>query len=315
MRWIKKGLIFNAPGDKPWAVTHAAVPCAEHVEQNVFRIYFNMSDKMNRGFISYIEVDIDNPSKILQISKKPILSPGPLGTFDDNGVTAPCIVNVDNKKYLYYIGWNKGGSVLYHTSIGLAISKDGGLTFKKYSQGPIMERNVKEPYFCSNPFVLIENNLWKMWYISFVKWEIVKKKPRPYYRINFTESNDGINWNRENKVCIDFKNKNEWAISRPCVINEGNSYKMWYSYAGKNTYRIGYAESNNGVNWIRKDDEVGINISKSGWDSEMIEYPFVFDQKGKRYMLYCGNERGKTGFEIFIICIFWFNFFIIIRCS
>jgi len=301
MRWIKKGLIFNAPGDKPWAVSHAAVPCAEHIENDLFRIYFNMRDDQNRGFLSYIEVDINNPKKILHVSDKPILSPGPLGTFDDNGVTAPCIVNIDNEKYLYYIGWNKGGSVLYHTSIGLAISKDGGLTFNKYSLGPTMERNASEPYFCSNPYVLIENDLWRMWYISFVSWEIFENKPRPHYRINYAESRDGINWKRDGKVCIDFKNEKEWAISSPCVIKEGNSYKMWYSYAGNHTYRIGYAESRDGIDWTRKDDEVGIDISKTGWDSEMIEHPFVFDHKGIRYLLYCGNGFGKTGFGYAIL--------------
>ena len=69
---------------------------------------------------------------------------------------------------------------------------------------------------------------------------------------------------------------------------------MWYCYAIDN-YRIGYAESEDGIAWERKDDEVGIDISESGWDSEMIEYPFVFEHKGRKHMLYNGNEYGKEG--------------------
>ena len=79
---------------------------------------------------------------------------------------------------------------------------------------------------------------------------------------------------------------------------------MWYSYRAiedyrtntANSYRIGYAESNDGISWVRKDDEVGIDISESGWDSEMIEYPMVFNYRGEKYMFYNGNGFGKNGF-------------------
>jgi hypothetical protein len=69
---------------------------------------------------------------------------------------------------------------------------------------------------------------------------------------------------------------------------------MWYSYRGE-SYRTGYAESQDGINWQRKDEEAGIDVSPSGWDSEMIAYAHVFNHRGKRYMLYNGNGYGKTG--------------------
>jgi hypothetical protein len=75
---------------------------------------------------------------------------------------------------------------------------------------------------------------------------------------------------------------------------------MWYSYRG-DAYKIGYAESCDGKKWERLDAQVGITTSASGWDSEMIEYPFVFDHKGHRYMLYNGNDYGRTGFGLAIL--------------
>jgi hypothetical protein len=79
---------------------------------------------------------------------------------------------------------------------------------------------------------------------------------------------------------------------------------MWYSYRQKrgyrsdksSSYRLGYAESRDGIKWNRKDDQVGINVSPSGWDSEMIEYPFYYAQNDKEYLFYNGNGFGKTGF-------------------
>jgi hypothetical protein len=56
-----------------------------------------------------------------------------------------------------------------------------------------------------------------------------------------------------------------------------------------------------GDNWVRKDDESGIDVSAEGWDSQMICYPFVMDHKGERYMLYNGNGYGRTGFGVAIL--------------
>ena len=115
-----------------------------------------------------------------------------------------------------------------------------------------------------------------------------------YYHIKYAESGDGIHWMRKGIVCIDFKYRGETRIGRPCVIREDEIYKMWYCCA-IDTYRIGYAESGDGIHWVRKDEEVGIDVSESGWDSEMICYPFVFEHKGQKYLLYNGDGYGKTG--------------------
>ena len=300
MKWIKKGLIFEPKGNFDWMLTHAAVPIADKIEGDLYRIYFATRDKDNKSHTAYIEMDIKNPKKILYISENPVLKPGVLGTFDDSGAMPSWIISYEGKKYMYYIGWNLGVTVPFRNSIGLAISQDGGSTFNKYSEGPILDRNFSEPHFVASSCVIIENGIWKMWYLSCVKWELENDKPKHYYHIKYAESKDGINWVRNGIVCIDFKSKDEYAISRPCVIKEDGIYKMWYSYRGE-SYRIGYAESTDGIKWERKDEEAGIDVSESGWDSEMIEYPFVFEHKGKKYMLYNGNGYGKTGFGYAIL--------------
>ena len=43
------------------------------------------------------------------------------------------------------------------------------------------------------------------------------------------------------------------------------------------------------------DDLVGIDRAEDGWDSVMIEYPFVYEHRGRKYMLYNGNGFGETG--------------------
>jgi len=300
MKWRKLGRIFCPDNNFDWMVSHAAVPFADNIKDDLYRIYFSCRDKDNRSFTGYVDININNPNNLINISKNPVISPGNLGTFDDSGAMLSWIVNYKMQKHLYYIGWNLGVTVPFRNSIGLAVAKKYDIKFEKYSEGPIIDRNVKEPHFSASCCVLIESEIWKMWYLSCVKWEIVGQKPKHFYHIKYAESKDGINWIRNGKVCIDFKSSDEYAISRPTVTKDKNVYKMWYSCRGKK-YRIGYAESKDGINWIRKDEEVGIDVSKQGWDSEMIEYPHVFDHKAKRYMLYNGNKYGKTGFGLAVL--------------
>ena len=56
-----------------------------------------------------------------------------------------------------------------------------------------------------------------------------------------------------------------------------------------------------GLLYQSKQEENLNNLSKTGWDSEMICYPYVFDRKGERYMLYNGNGYGKTGFGLAVL--------------
>lgn len=294
MQWVKKGLIFEAGGKFDWMHTHAALPFAERIGEDIYRIYFSARDRLNRAQIGYIEVDINKPQKVLYITEKPVLGLGELGCFDDSGVMTSWIVDHRGMKYLFYTGWSLGITVPYYFYVGLAVSKDGGETFERFSKAPILERNSYDPYLTASPCILIANGVWRMWYISSIKREIENGEPKPYYHIKYAESKDGIHWERKGVVCIDFKSKDEYAIARPCVLKENGIYKMWYSYRGE-SYRIGYAESKDGIHWERKDAEAGIDVSESGWDSEMIEYAFVFEHKGKKYMLYNGNSYGETG--------------------
>jgi predicted GH43/DUF377 family glycosyl hydrolase len=299
MKWEKKGLIFRPNPSYDWMVSHASLPTPIHIESDIYRVYFSSRDESNRSHIGYVEVDINQPDKILHLSKAPALMPGPLGNFDDHGVYVGSILTHNKKIYLYYTGWNPGKDrPLFYASIGLAISKDGGKTFQRFSNAPILARSEHDPCSAMTPFVMIEGSVWRMWYVSGMKWEIVNERMQSYYNIKYAESRDGVKWDRRGVVCIDFIGKNETNIGHPWITKESNFYRMWYSYNRGKGYRIGYAESRDGVKWDRKDNKAGIYISKSGWDSEAIEHPRVFEHKGVKYMLYCGNNFGREGFGL-----------------
>lgn len=277
--------------------SHAAVPVAEELGGQLLKIYFSSRDALRRSHTGYVVIDIDRPQEIIDVSLTPVLSPGELGGFDDSGAMATWLASHQGKRYLYYVGWNLGVTVPFRNSVGLAIDSGEG-QFVHYARGPIIDRTMHEPHFCASCCVVPGEDFWRIWYLSCTDWRMHGGRPEHRYHIKYAESDDGINWRRHGIVAIDYANDTEYAISRPSVIHDG-CWRMWYSHRGK-TYRIGYAESDDGRRWRRLDNTAGIDVSTSGWDSEMIEYPCVFDHRGQRYMLYNGNGYGKTGFGLAI---------------
>lgn len=299
MMWIKKGLIFEPPGNLPWMATHAALPVADRAGDR-YRVYFSGRDGKGRSQIGYFELAMDDPARTLRVSERPVIGLGPLGSFDDSGVTSSWVVTHNGRKYQYYTGWSLGVTAPFYFYVGLAISEDRGESFCKVSAAPILERNHVDPYLTASPCVLIDGGIWRMWYVSGTGWAAATDGSKHYYHIKYAESVDGIRWDRKGIVCINYQSPDEYAIARPCVIRDKGVYRMWYSCRGK-SYRIGYAESQDGVCWKRKDAEAGIDVSASGWDADMIAYPFVFDHDGARYMLYNGNGYGKTGIGLAVL--------------
>lgn len=304
MKFRKLGRIFVADKHSDWLYSHAMIPIASHLGDDRFRIFFSSRDKENRGHGGFVEIDLKNPTQVLRVSEKPVLVPGELGCFDDSGALPNAIVAVAGVKLLYYTGINLGVTVKIRNSIGLAKWNETSESFEKLFTGPVIDRTKDQPHFVATPEVIYENGLYKAWFTSCVRWEKTASEAKHFYNIEYAESLDGITWNRTGKRAIDFRDEFEYAQGVPRVVKDPDCYRMWFcSRATKDVpkYRMSYAESQDGHTWVRQDQKSGINVAVSGWDSEMICYPFIFDHKGQRYILYNGNDYGRTGFGLAIL--------------
>lgn len=230
-------------------------------------------------------------SKIYIVQKNKSFSPGKLGHFDDNGVLPSSIIKIKNTYFMYYIGWQPRVTTRYSLIAGLSFSKNGK-KFKRYSKSPILVNNSKEPIsILTAPCVVKIKNKYFMWYVSGIKW---KSKNYPLYDIKLATSENGLNWIQTKKTCLKLK-KNERALARPFVIYERNKFCMWYSYEKKvGSYKIGYAESKNGLKWKRLDKNIDLN-SSSKYEIKMREYPSIISVGDKKYIFYNGDDYGKKG--------------------
>jgi len=296
-RWERIGRILAGPGDVGWAISHAALPFAEVREDGRVRVHFCARDRTNCARIGYVDVDPERWTTAGPVSPTRVLDLSPRGAFDDHGVTSAWIVTHEGRRYHYFTGWTLGQTVPFYFFVGLAIGNDDESGPRRVSPAPILDRSAIDPYLTASPCVLVEGGCWRMWYVSGVGWKVESDPPQPIYHIKYAESADGIAWDRRGVVCIDFAAPDEHAIARPWVVRDADRYRMWFCCRGP-AYRIGYAESPDGIVWNRRDDAAGLDASASGWDSEMAAYPCIVDHRGVRYLIYNGNGYGRTGFGV-----------------
>jgi predicted GH43/DUF377 family glycosyl hydrolase len=269
------------------------IPTPLRLEKSLVRIYFSGRNDSNQSHIGWALIDLDS-LRVVECSAEPVLKPGPLGCFDDNGVTPSCVLHDNGETLLYYIGWNPGSTVRMHLFGGLAISHDQGQTFERWSNAPIIERTRVNPYLNTAPFVLKDGNRWRMYYVGGTGWV---HRDLPRYNIQIAESVDGRHWTREGQTAIPLANKSENALARPFVLKEDGVYKMWFAHKGA-VYRMGYAESIDGLHWERDDAFGALDVTADQFDSEMVEYFAVVQHEGQKIMFYNGNDYGRNGFGV-----------------
>ncbi len=307
--WQKKGVIYKPDGTLAHSRSHAQVPYA-YKHKDFLRVYFSSRDDYGQSRPTFIDVDYDDPTKILYIHDTFVLDLGGPGEYDETGAMPSWFVPQANGDiWLYYTGWNRTHNS-YRLSMGLSVSTDGGITFKKMFRGPIMDRSIDNPLWAAQPSVMYVNGRWMMWYISGQKCEYIHGYPEPYYDCRVAVSEDGIKWTPTGDVALPFDDFLH-AVGRPSVFFEDGIFKMYYSYRHtrdyrtdrNQSYRLGYAESKDGFKWERKDDLVGIHKSDNpnDFDYEMIDYAYCYEHNNKKYLLYNGNGFGRAGFGYAIL--------------
>jgi hypothetical protein len=297
MKWNKKGLICSHETlDLDWYKKNTMVPLPYLRDEKTLRIYLTMCDEENIGRICYVDVDPDNPGHILDYSRKPVLDIGEDGTFDDSGVLPSSLLAEDGKLYMFYSAYQKGAKVPYYILSGLAASEDNGQSFARVFKVPVLERTDDELFLRSAVCVIKENGKYKIWYSSGTNWTRNNIKNVPVYDLKYLESDTLVEWKCTPRLSIGLRD-DEHGLTIPSVWKENNKYKMIYSVRTVSKgYRLGYAESDNGIEFVRRDNEIGIDVSEAGWDSEMICFGNRLEYNDKVYLFYCGNHYGIGGF-------------------
>ena len=299
MRWRKRGWIFAPDGRLPWAKHHAFPPTPYQLDDRILRVYVAFCDEQMVGRVGYVDVLSERPSEVVRVSDAPVLDIGAPGAFDDNGVVPTCVLPVGDELRMYYTGYRLGPPEAPYTQLlGLAISRDGGESFVRHSERPVLEPSAAEDTTRGSAHVAPAQAGYAMYYSGGSGWTEREGRRLPIYTVRRLHSADGLEWGPQGDVCLDLANDDEHAIARPWPLDPADGVqRLLYSYrARSHDYRIGVAVSVDGQTWERRDEDAGIEPSGAGWDSEAVAYGAVVRGNGFEYLLYCGNGRGRTGF-------------------
>ena len=304
-KWKKLGRVFNPADVKDtWMFEYAQAPSVVIFDKFI-RVYFSSRPAPDAkgqfvSRLSFIDLDRYDLFKIVNICKEPILSLGELGTFDEFGTYPASVIKRESEIRAYYAGWTRCESVPFNAAIGLAFSHDNGNTFERAGKGPVLAYTPDEPFVLGSPKIRQFNDTWHLWYSAGKKWLQASPKPEPVYKIRMAHSKDGINWTKCNRDIIESTIEEDECQASADVFFYQGLYHMFFSYRYhlSKVYKIGYASSVDLFNWARNDSKAGIEVSETGWDSEAVSYPYVFELDGKIYMFHQGNEIGRYGFGL-----------------
>lgn len=309
------GKVFD-PKDlttESWMHEFAQSP-ATVIFDDFVRVYFCSRpapgpDGQYLSYISYLDLDRRDLTKRLRVCEQPVLELGAFGTFDEFGTYPVSVIRDGGDIRAYYAGWTRCESVPFNAAVGLAISTDQGETFTRLGKGPVLPFSPDEPFLLGSPRIRKFADVWHLWYVAGREWRKMDDgRTEPIYKIRTATSADGIVWDKLGKSLIPDKLGLDECQACPDVIYRNGRYHMFFSYRGLHNYkersggyRIGYAVSDDMITWDRNDDMVDIRLSQTGWDSEMINYPHVFDLDGATYMLFQGNGMGREGFGLAVL--------------
>ena len=317
MKWKKLGKIFDPT---QYVLPAECVQFAQSPQVLVFddfvRIFFSTRsvDKSNEKYLSHVAfVDMQkNLRDLIRVSDKTVIPLGALGCFDEHGIFPMNVVRHGGAVYGYTCGWSRRVSVSVDTAIGLAISRDDGLTFQRIGDGPVLAASLRESCLVGDGFVKVIDDVFHMWHIFGIGWKrfSVDAAPDRTYKIGHAASADGIYWvKEEGRQIISNRLGADESQALPTVINIAGRHHMFFCYRQSSNfrknkdrgYRIGHAYSDDLVNWTRDDKNPLLDVTPGDWDSDMLCYPHVFECDGKVYLLYNGNEFGRYGFGLAVL--------------
>jgi predicted GH43/DUF377 family glycosyl hydrolase len=301
VKWVKHGIVWRPDGSEAWAASHATCPTPLTLADGTLRVFVQCRDAGNVGRVAWVDLDPQDPRRVIRECREPALDVGPAGAFDDNGVFPTCVLpRPDGRLFLYYVGFELCHHIRYRLLTGLAISHDGGNSFERASGVPILERSTPEPLFRCAPWVVDDEPGLRMWYVAGGAWQTIDGKSMPVYDIRHLRSDDGVLWPAQGHVVLPLTRDGEHGFGRPYVTRHGRRWQMHYSVRHRDapTYRLGLAESQDGLVWHREDETLGLGVTPGSWDSDSIEYGAPVAGGGRHWLLYNGNDFGRDGFGI-----------------
>ncbi len=254
------GSVLDIGPEKSWYGLSASMPTVLY-DGKLYRMWFVGSAATEDPSYPYKEVDVlglatspDGLNWTVANDGKPVMEPGPKGSFDAKGISHPYVLYFADKYWLWYAaidGSTAGdlGLAPAHVRVEcicLATSKDGIHWTRENGGNPVLDIGPPgsiDSIQVDGPSVLRIKDKFVMWYGGY----------GGKHSLGVAESKDGIHWTRLNggKALTGLTGKEQLG---PTVYFDGKRYLLLYEdNRGENnagpSWNIYAATSDDGINW------------------------------------------------------------------
>lgn len=218
-------------------------------------------------------------------------------------------INIYTCKYKYLF-ISKIILLIIFTILGCSENdKTTPVEFTKYFDNPVIPEGSEgsQDHWKSDPFVLLENGIYKMWFGY--------NADGTKTQIGYATSYDGISWTIQQLPALPLGEDGEWDdedVETPFVVKVNGVYHMYYCARGEPegsdwspeaTYRIGHATSSNGLNWVKDPDNPILQLgdyNTNEWDGYVVAEPSIVYRENTFEMYYVG---GTIEGDIFVLSL------------
>lgn len=291
LRFQTCGRVLN-PVELDSHYTHAAYPVGLHLGSNQWMVYFTMRNQQNQSKIVALNFEWTG-NKLIPTGTRPNTILESSTDFDKDGISMGNILPMGSEYFIYTLNWNLQSDVPWRNTIGMASASSPAGPFVKQNTPTIPLSDIN-PHSMSYPWVIKIDDKYHCYFGSNGIWGPEKNDMN--HVIKQAISHDGKTWVQQKETLIGIT-KERTAVSRPTVIPYGDKYLMLFSAKNtQNKYDMHAAISADGNIWT--DIELLIEGQTESWESEERTYPALFTFDNEIYVLYNGNEYGKTGFGL-----------------
>ena len=222
----------------------------------------------------------------------PVLTPGPAGSFDQDGVLAPKVIWDGSQYRMYYMGLKDGR---YQT--GVATSSEGE-HWTKYSGNPVIANGPPgslDAVIAGAPCVLKEDGVYKMWYDAYDG-----PGATNHSRTSYATSPDGFTWTKySGNPVLDVGPPGRWDSTDAVItsiVGRDSTYYAFYIGIGdysRMTADVGLALSTDGIHWTKDSLNPVFLRGASGWDDQYVGAGTVILSGDTLHMWYSGKSSGQ----------------------
>jgi len=267
-------------------------PATVIYQDSMYHMWYWGGDHREHIFLIGYATSPDGINWTKDTLNNPVLKSGPEGAWDDNSVITPSVLFRDSTYHMWYSGYQEDASSGYTARIGHATSTNGVDWMKDTVNNPVLDLGPVGSWDdedVGDLTVIHDGSEYHMWYIG------VSTNTNKFHMGHAT-SPDGSNWTKDslNPVLLsDLIWEKGRGFECLMIVYDGTVFHLWYHGGGLFNWKVGYARSLDGVNWIKEPDNPIFKGTPGTWDAKSIVGTAIIDSAHIKFKMWYGGNSSE----------------------